>query len=160
MATSQWCPRSAFERSAGCVFLGRLIDKARRRAAGRAAGIDLMDGYMYGDNDYMDSRVLKFLNAKAADVDALVASNADDDSVARTLVERSGKSAAQLGAFNRRMVGIYGPVFVMFDADEGRRRDRFSRLLGHLYNTLMFPPFARKFAADERKAAEVVTAEG
>lgn len=152
MTTLQWCPRSAFERSAGCLFLGRMIDKARRRAAGRASGVDLMDGYMYGDNDYMDSRVLKFLGAKAADVDALVASNADDDAVARTLVERSGKSALQIKSFNRRMLALYGPIFVMFDADEGRRVGPFSKALGGLYNALVFPPFHWKFQRDERKS--------
>ncbi len=110
-----------------------------------------MAEYMYGDNDYMDSRVLKFLRASAADVNALVSTEPSDESVARTLVERSGKSPAQVARFNMRMLLLYGVVFVMFDADEGRKTDALAKLLARFYNHVVFPPFAKKFARDEQR---------
>jgi hypothetical protein len=143
-----WFPRSPFERLAGCTFLGRLIDKARRAASGLPIG-----EYMYGDNDYMDSRVLGFLGTTAGVLDELVASEPDDEIVARTLVERSGKSAKQIAAFNARMRLFYGVVFAMFDADEGRKSGALAKAAAGFYNRFIYPPFAKKFRRDEAVSA-------
>ncbi|MDP9017074.1 MAG: DUF5069 domain-containing protein [Candidatus Eremiobacteraeota bacterium] len=139
-----WVPRSPFERLENCVFLGRVIDKARRHVSGLPIG-----EYMYGDNDYMDSRVFKVLNCKASEVDALVRAEPSDAVVARTLVERSGRSPGQIAAFSTKMVLIYGPVFFMFDADEGRKTGPIAAGLSAFYNRVMYPPFAEKFRKDE-----------
>ena len=147
MVESMWFPRSGFERLSNCVFLGRVIDKARRTASGLPIG-----EYMYGDNDYMDSRVLGFLGAKAADVDSLIRTEPNDEVVARTLVERSGKSPKQIASFSARMLLIYGVVFTMFDADEGRKRGALANLLGGFYNRVLYPPFARKFERDKARS--------
>lgn len=147
METTPWYPRSGFERLANCVFLGRVIDKARRTASGLPIG-----EYMYGNNDYMDSRVLRFLGAKAADVDALVQTESNDDIVARTLVERSGKSSKQIAFFNARMLLPYGVVFAMFDADEGRKTGMLASALSGFYNRFLYPPFAKKFERDEARS--------
>ena len=147
MASAAWVPRSPFERLSNCVFLGRIIDKARRCESGMPVG-----EYMYGDNDYMDSRVLRFLGTNAANVTDLIRSHADDDVVARKLVERSGKSNRDLRRFNTRMLVMYGLVFAMFDADEGRRRGVGAGTLARLYNSVIYPPFEKKFRRDEDRS--------
>lgn len=144
MADTQWYPRSPFERLSNCIFLGRIVDKARRTASGLPIG-----EYMYGDNDYMDSRVLRFLGATASDVNELVRAQPSDEIVGRTLVERSGKSPAQVASFSTRMLLVYGPVFAMFDADEGRRTGTLAKALAAFYNRVIYPPFANKFRRDE-----------
>lgn len=146
MKNSPWLPRSPFERLVNCVFLARIMDKARRKAAGRA-----MAEYMFGDNDYMDSRVLGFLNARAADVLALVRVESDDEIAGRKLVERSGRSPIEVARFSRRMLLLYGTVFAMFDADEGRRTGPFAKILASFYNAAIYPPFAKKFERDEAR---------
>ena len=146
MENSPWFPRSPFERLSNCIFLGRIIDKARRKAGSLAIG-----EYMFGDNDYMDSRVLGFLRATASDVTAVIRAERNDEIAARTLVERSGRSSAELRRFNRRMLLLYGLVFAMFDADEGRMSGPFAKLLAGFYNAVIYPPFADKFARDEAR---------
>lgn len=146
MAETLWFPRSPFECTSNCIFLGRIIDKATRKISGLPIG-----EYMYGDNDYMDSRVLKFLNARAADVNALVRSQPNSETVGRMLVERSGKSPKQIARFNTRMLLAYGLVFMMFDADEGRKTSVLAKLLASFYNRIIYPPFAKKFRRDETK---------
>lgn len=106
---------------------------------------------MYGDNDYMDSRVLNFLRAKAADLNALIVSQSSDDLVARALVERSGRSPRQIAAFNTRMLLVYGAIFAMFDADEGRKTGPLAKALAAFYNRIIYPPFAKKFSRDEAR---------
>ena len=146
MVDSLWFPRSGFERLSNCIFLGRVIDKARRKASGLPIG-----EYMYGDNDYMDSRVLGFLRAKAADMDSLVRSEPNDEIVARTLIERSGKSPKQIAFFSSRMLLIYAPIFAMFDADEGRKTSAPAKGLANFYNRVLYPPFAKKYLEDEAR---------
>ncbi|MGZ3529198.1 MAG: DUF5069 domain-containing protein [Vulcanimicrobiaceae bacterium] len=147
MADTLWLPRSAFERLSNCVFLGRIIDKARRKTSGLPIG-----EYMYGDNDYMDSRVLRFLGTTAADLNALVRSQPSDETAGRTLIERSGKSPKQIEWFNTRMLLAYGAIFAMFDADEGRKTGVLATLLAGFYNRILYPPFAKKFCRDEARA--------
>jgi hypothetical protein len=108
--------------------------------------------YMYGDNDYMDSRVLKFLRLSAADLNAVVRAEPDDDVVARILIERSGQSPKQVAWFTRRMLLTYGAVFAMFDADEDRKTGALAKMLAALYNRVIYPPFAKKFRRDEARA--------
>ena len=148
MNDTPWQPRSAFERLANCIFLGRLIDKARRSATGLPIG-----EYMYGENDYMDARVLRFLRASRTDVDRIVREQRNDAAAARELVERSGRSAREVDAFNTRMMLLYGLIFTMFDADEGRKTGVFAGALAGFYNRVIYPPFAKKFARDERSRA-------
>jgi len=140
----QWVPRSPFQSLEGCIFLGRVIDKARRHVSGAPIG-----EYMYGDNDYMDSRVLKMLGTNAAAVNELVRSEPSDETVARTLVARSGKTTPQIRAFSRKMRLIYSPDFIMFDADEGRNTGLIAQALGGFYNRFMYPHFAKKFLVDD-----------
>ena len=144
-----WFPCSPFERLENCVFLPRMLDKARRKESGLPIG-----EYMYGDNDYMDSRLLRFLRASAAEVSALVRSQPGDDIVARMLIERSGKTPGQIAWFNNRMLLAYGVIFAMFDADEGRRSGPLARALAHFYNLVIYPPFAWKFARDETRVSK------
>ncbi|MBC5816082.1 MAG: DUF5069 domain-containing protein [Candidatus Eremiobacteraeota bacterium] len=144
----QWVPRSPFQSLEGCIFLGRIIDKARRHVSGAPIG-----EYMYGDSDYMDSRVFKLLATNAAEVNELVRTEPDDEKVARALVVRSGKTPEEIRAFSRKMRLIYTPVFIMFDADEGRNNGRIPQLLCGFYNRVMYPHFAKKFLEDQARNA-------
>ena len=146
MAGTAWFPRSAYKRLSNCVFLGRLIDKARRKTSGLSMG-----EYMYGDNDYMDSRVLRFLGTAAAHVNALVRSEPGDEVVARMLIERSRKSPKQIASFSTRMLFAYSFAFAMFDADEGRTSGVLASVLAGFYNGVIYPPFAKKFRRDEAR---------
>lgn len=146
MADPAWLPRSAFKRLANCVFLGRLIDKARHKTRGLPMG-----EYMYGDNDYMDSRVFRFLGTTAAHVNAMVRSEPSDEVVARMLIQRSRKSPKQIASFSTRMLLAYGVAFAMFDADEGRTSGPIAKTLAAFYNGIIYPPFANKFRRDEAR---------
>jgi Domain of unknown function (DUF5069) len=147
MTDAPWIPRSPFCRLSNCVFLARIIDKARRAASGLPIG-----EYMYGDNDYMDSRVLRFLGVSASDLNAIVRVQPSDEAVGRILIERSRKSPKQIARFNTRMLLTYGAIFAMFDADEGRRTGAFAKALAGFYNRVIYPPFAKKFRRDEARA--------
>ncbi|HEX3462572.1 MAG TPA: DUF5069 domain-containing protein [Candidatus Elarobacter sp.] len=148
-----WIPRSAHDSLEGLPWLPRLLEKARRFEAGRAAGTDLMNGYLYGDNDFIDAQLLRFLRTTDATVSALVRDHADDAEVARILVERSGRSPSEIAEFAkifpRKNFG-----FVLTEADEGRLGNGpRAKLICFVYNRLIMPIFYAKFAADERKRA-------
>lgn len=146
MADTPWFPRSPFYRVSNCVFLARIIDKARRTVSGLPVG-----EYMYGDNDYMDSRVLKFLGLSASDLNAIVRVQPDDETVGRILIDKSRKSPKQIARFTLRMLLTYGVVFAMFDADEGRETGTLAKALAGFYNHVIYPPFAKKFRRDEAR---------
>ncbi len=110
----------------------RLIEKARRYEAGRTAGTDLMNGYLYGDNDFIDKQVLAFLNTDDTSVRALVREYADDADVCRIVVELLN--------------------FVFLEADEGRLADGVrTRLISFAYNRLLMPVVYAQFAMAERR---------
>jgi hypothetical protein len=146
-----WIPRTAYDELEGLPWLLRLLDKARRFEAGRAAGTDLMNGYLYGDNDFIDAQLLAFLRVSDETVSELMRGNADDAEVARILVERSGRTKSEVSAFakkfRRQNLG-----FVFTETDEGRMGNGVrAKLLRFVYNRLMMPVLYTKFAADERK---------
>jgi Domain of unknown function (DUF5069) len=146
-----WIPRSANDELQGLPWLPRLLEKARRFEAGRSAGTDLMNGYLYGDNDFIDAQLLAFLRASDETVSELVRGNPDDADVARILVERSGRTPSEVAAFaktfRKKMFG-----FFLTEADEGRLGNGFgAKITRFVYNRVMMPVIYKKFAADERK---------
>lgn len=146
-----WIPRSGLDKLQGLPWLPRLLDKARRFEAGRAAGTDLMNGYLYGDNDFIDAQLLKFLRTDDTAVRELVRQHADDAEVARILVERSGHDSAEVRAFAEKFLRR-NMNFVVLEADEGRLGSGLrAKLMRIFYNRLFMPIVYVKFAADERK---------
>src|ERR1700694_3976393 len=93
-----WIPRSGRDSVAGLVWLPRLLEKARRCEA--SPGGRLVDGYCYGDNDFIDKQLIAFLRTDDVTISALVREHPDDADVALILVERSGRSPLECSAFN------------------------------------------------------------
>jgi hypothetical protein len=116
-----WVPRySGRDQLAGCKWLGRLIDKGRQyQAAGVTPG-EMLGDYMFGDKDYMDANLLRFLGLNDVQVCEIIRSEPDDERAARRILERSGRTAARCAAFNRAFVRANGLFLAMMDADEGR----------------------------------------
>lgn len=79
---------------AGLVGLARMADKARAHNA------ELLGEFVYGEDSGLDQEVLEFVNM-TADEFADAADELDDDALAALAVERAGRSAAELDAFNR-----------------------------------------------------------
>ncbi len=134
-----WIPRPARDAFDGLVWLPRLIEKARRHAHGHSSGADLMNGYLYGNNDFIDGQVLRFLKTDDATISALVERCSDDDDVARGAIAQSGRSLDERRTFSagleRRMLG-----FAMLDADEGRLGPGLrSNAIAFVYNRAMMP---------------------
>lgn len=146
-----WMPCSGRDSVAGLVWLPRLLQKARHCEA--SPNGRLVDGYCYGDNDFIDKQLIAFLRTDDATISALVREQPDDAEVARTLVERSGHSPAEVEAFNasfRRK----NFNFVLLEADEGRLgRGLKASVLKFLYNGAVMPIFYPLFRRDERKRA-------
>lgn len=136
-----WVPRySGSDQLAGCVWLGRLIDKGRRyQAAGVAPG-EMLGEYMFGDHDYMDAKLLHFLGLKDARICEMIQREPDDERAAEHIIALSGKTAAQCAAFNRSFLRANAPFLAMMDADEGRRNPGLSAsLMKVAYNAVIFP---------------------
>lgn len=149
-----WIPRySGNDRLAGCMWLARMIDKARRYDAARVAPGEMLGAYMFGDNDYMDAKLLRFLGLNDAQIGEIVRGELNDRSAAQRILERSGKTAAQCATFNRAFARRNAPFLAMMDADEGRCKVGFgSALLKLAYNVVVFPlgVLMYRFAARKR----------
>jgi len=146
-----WIPRSGLDKLCGLPWLPRLLEKARRFEAGRADGTDQMNGYLYGDHDFIDAQLLKFLRTTDATVSELVRERADDVEVARILIQRSGHDSAEVRAF-AQMFRRKNMDFVLLEADEGRLGNGLrAKAIALFYNRLLMPIVYAKFAADERK---------
>ncbi len=143
-----WMPCSGRDSVAGLVWLPRLLEKARHCEA--SPNGRLVDGYCYGDNDFIDKQLIAFLRTDDATISALVRELPSDADVAQTLVERSGHTPAEVEAFNaafRRK----NFNFVLLEADEGRLRPGLkASVLKFLYNSAVMPIFYPLFRRDER----------
>ena len=129
-----------------------MLEKARHCEA--SPNGRLVDGYCYGDNDFIDKQLITFLRTDDATISALVREHPADADVARILVERSGHGPAEIETFNtafrRRNFD-----FVLLEADEGRLRPGLKRtVLKFLYNNAVMPIFYPLFRRDERKRGE------
>ena len=143
-----WVPCSGRASAAGLVWLPRLLEKARRCEASQNGR--LVDGYCYGDNDFIDKQLMTFLRTDDATISTLVREHSDDTDVATILVGRSGRSPAECEAFAKKFSRNFFD-FVLLEADEGRLRPGpKATTLKFLYNTVMMPVVYRMFQRDER----------
>jgi hypothetical protein len=149
MAT-HWNPRSGGDEIYNCIWLPRMIDKARRVAD--SGGGYLIDGeYMFGEKDFADGRLLRFLGLSSAQVLGVVGVEPDDAQAAARIIELSGKTPPECAAFNRRFRLLMGPFLPMIDADEGRKPPGpWTAFLRGLYNNVIFRPALAIFRRSER----------
>jgi len=141
MSETGWMPRRWHEALCGCVWLPRLLDKGRRALEGERQGRDLMNGYLFGDFDYADRQLLKFLRTDDARVRELLRERDDDGSVAEALLRESGRSAEEVRAWSERFRKGSAPFIAMWDADEGRSEPGIgTTLLKIFYNFALMPP--------------------
>lgn len=141
MGTEQWMPRPWNAELMGCIWLPRLLDKGRQVLESRRQGNNLMNGYLFGDLDYADGKLLTFLRTNDAHVLELLQESADDEAVARRLMSESGRSAAEVLAWSARFRRVNAPFAAMWDADEGRRAPGVgTTLIKWFYLYLMMPP--------------------
>jgi hypothetical protein len=143
-----WCPCSGLDSAEGLVWLPRLLQKARRcldAPSGR-----LVDGYCYGDNDFIDKRLIAFLRTDDETISTLVSEHPSDADVAHMLVERSGRSPAECEAFSKALRRTCFD-FIMLDADEGRLRPGIkAAAIKFVYINVMMPVVYFMFRRDER----------
>jgi|SRR5579872_1431598 len=148
-----WMPRSGLESIEDVVWLPRLFDKARR--AELSDERRLCDGYCYGNNDFIDSRVLRFLRTDDATVSALLRSHSDPEA-ARIIVSASGRTPDECRKFSGALRRAFLD-FALMEADEGRLPDGAKRvLLRFFYNRLMMPVVYFVFRRAEQKRHSVI----
>lgn len=136
-----WMPRPWSDELAGCVFLPRMLEKGRRVLQGERTGRDLMNGYLFGDLDYADGQMLRFLRTNETRVRELLAALDDEAAVAETLFREARRSPGEIAAWSRRFRRVNTPFTPMWDADEGRRAPGWgTSLLNWFYNAIMMPP--------------------
>jgi hypothetical protein len=152
-ALVKWMPRySGSDRLGGCIWLGRLIDKARRYDSTGTAPDQMLGDYMYGDGDYLDGKLLRFLGLHDAQISEVVRNEPDDERAAQRILERSRKTTAECEAFNRTFARMNGPFLAMIDIDEGRRKPGLGALvIKAAYNALVFPIGIVMFRSANRK---------
>ncbi len=143
-----WIPCSGLDSLAGLVWLPRLLQKARHCET--LGNEHLVDGYCYGDNDFIDKQLIAFLRTNDAAISALVRQHESDAQVASMLVDRSGRSTAECAAFSKALRRKFFD-FALLEADEGRLAPGpKAAILKFVYNNVMMPIVYRIFARDER----------
>ncbi len=143
-----WIPCSGLESEAGVVWLPRMLQKARRALSSPDGRV--IDGYLYGDNDFIDKQVIAFLRTDDETISALVRENPSDADVARIIVERSGRSASECAAYSGSLKRKFLNFFFI-EADEGRMESGFkASVIKFLYNKALMPVVYMMFQRDER----------
>lgn len=151
-----WMPRSGLDSVGGVVWLPRLLEKARR-VEELGSHSRLFDGYCYGNNDFMDSIVLRFLRTNDEDVSAVVRAHPDDEA-ARILIERSRRTPEECRKFSRLFTRSLR-AFPIIDADERRLPPSFkTAALQRFYNGVMMPIVYAIFRrAERRRSSDAVS---
>ncbi|MDH4187732.1 MAG: DUF5069 domain-containing protein [Nitrospira sp.] len=151
MGTENWMPRPWNAELRGCLWLPRMLDKGRQALEGQRQGLNLMNNYLFGDFDYADGKLLKFLRTNDAHVLELLRELNDDEAVASRLLSESGRTATEVQVWCKRFRVLNAPFIAMWDADEGRRSPGVgTSLLKLFYNYLMMPPVYVIFWIAER----------
>jgi hypothetical protein len=145
-----WPPRSGLESIEGMIWLPRLLDKARRvEAAGGSTRC--VDGYLYGNNDFIDKRVLRFLRIDDTAVSQLLREHSDDATVATIIIQRSGRTSDEVRAFGKHLRKTLFD-FALLEADEGRMTPGLKRTcIRVIYNFFIMPITYAQFQRAERK---------
>jgi hypothetical protein len=127
-----------------------MLDKGRRALEGERQGRDLMNGYLFGDFDYADRQLLKFLRTGDARVRELLREGGDDEAVAEALLRESGRSEEEVRAWSEKFRKGCAPFIAMWDADEGRAGPGIgAALIKFIYNFALMPPVYLVFRVAE-----------
>jgi hypothetical protein len=114
------------------MWLGRLIDKARRYEAAGVAPGEMLGEYMFGDNDYMDAKLLRFLGLNDRQICEIVGSEPDDERAALRIRQHIVWRGVDADAENRFFADINpGMVEKLFLYDHS------GRLVESAINTLV-----------------------
>lgn len=117
VALTERPPRSARAKDIGGICgVARMADKARAERA------DKIGEYIYGDASGQDVRILKFLGISAADFQDAAVNNPNNLELGEWVLENSGKSAAEIDAFNHTLVN-YAPNEETRERFESRCRE-------------------------------------
>lgn len=145
-----WMPRSGLDEIDGVVWLPRMIDKARRYIE-HGESSRRFDGYLYGENDFIDARALRFLRMSDSAFTSIVREHADDVEAGRVAIARSGRTQEQCRAFSAKLKrGMHG--FALLEADEGRMPPGLKRtLIRTVYSGVIVPIAYAFFHRDEAK---------
>ncbi len=110
-------PRSARAKDVGGICgVARMADKARAERAGK------IGEYKYGDASGQDVRILAFLGISAADFQEAAVNNPNNFELGDWVLENSGKSTAEVDAFNHTLVN-YAPSEETRERFESRCRE-------------------------------------
>jgi len=151
----KWTPRSGRAKLAGCVWLGRYFDKARRRETLGAKRGDLLGEYMLGKNDYLDAQLLRFLAMTDSQVCDLIRDEPADDDAAPRVLDAGGKTSAECESFNRAFQRRNAPFLAMIEADEDRLKGGlYASLLKVFYNGILVPPATLAYRLAGRRQSE------
>ena len=151
-----WIPCSGHDSVGGLVWLPRLLEKARHCEASPDGR--LVDGYCFGNSDFIDKDLIAFLRTDDETITSLVRAHPADADVAAILIERSGRTPAECVAFSASFRRKFFD-FILLDADKGRLRPGLkSATIKFAYNHLMMPAFYWMFRRDERKRSQETSA--
>jgi hypothetical protein len=154
-----WIPRSPKERLCELVWLPRLLDKARRALEGQRRGVDLITPYMYGDNDYLDAKLLAFLRMRDRHVLQVVAEEADDRRAGEVLVALSGRSPEECRRWSERFLKWEAFWIHIIEADEDSAAGTGAEAARWFYNRVLFPPVFQVFRWMETKRTTAAPSE-
>lgn len=109
---------------------------------------------MYGDNDFADGILLRFLGITDAQVLEAVRTHPDDAAAAERILVASGKTPEQCAAFNRRFLLLAGLFLPFIEADEGRAKPGLrTSFLRAFYNGVVAGPAIAVFRRMQGKPA-------
>ncbi|MBM3268429.1 MAG: DUF5069 domain-containing protein [Candidatus Sericytochromatia bacterium] len=143
-ASEAWEPRSWREKLCGCYWLGRMVDKGRRKLQSEEAGDPaLLNDYQFGDHNPSDAIMLRFLGLRGAEILELLRQHADDEKAGAVILAKGGWDAAAIARWNFWLPRLYAFVLVGLDADEGRLPPTLgNRLIMAAMRNVIRPPVA------------------
>ncbi len=151
---NQWIPCSGLESVDGLVWVKRIVQKGRRLLEDRRTDTNWLDGYLFGESDFVDGKVIRFLHSSNEAVLEGVRIEPDDVCVAQNLIAASGRSSDEVAQFSKQLRKEVGN-FMLMEADEGRLPPGLrTSMIRLIYNRLLMPIFYRQYKAAERHRAE------
>ena len=138
--TTGWMPPPCGDETEGCVWLPRMLAKARRLVASERAGRDLLSPYLFGDTDPFDGALMRFLRTNENGVLDLLRREPDDAAAAAQLVRRSGRTPEECVAWSTQFRRRMRLLIACLEADEGRWTGRRAAAARFFYNHVVMPP--------------------